>query len=87
MSLKRLPPIVLDPAVARCKPLAFSCDRAATCATALVSDDGRRPLRDYTNGTFGWTPAHCIGWRDQQFYRGAATASPAPVHDTPEGLL
>lgn len=78
-------PVVLDPALPRCRPYA-GCPRSSNCASFLVLADGRRALVDYSAGSNNWSADSCSGWRDVSQHR-PDPAAPAPtVHDTPEGL-
>lgn len=79
-------PIVLDPALPRCKPHR-GCPRSAGCASFLVKDAPGRPVCDYTISVNGWDLAKCTGWRDVAQHRPVPNGAAPTVHDTPNGLL
>ena len=83
----RIPnPIVLDPALGTCRPLAHQCPRRDGCATYLVPPAGRS-IGDYTVAANNWRPENCAGWRDVTQYRPDPKVRDSVLHETPKGLL
>lgn len=78
-------PIVLDKALPKCVPGHKPCPKASSCASALVSGDGR-PWRDYTAGIPVFNPQTCAGWRDQATHRPDPVRPGTTTHEAPGWL-